>query len=160
MSNVVKQVAQDILFAEIRSMLSQGSHVQLRVRGRSMRPMLEHERDLVTLEHKPAHCYRRGDIVLASTSDQRWVLHRIVRCDKLKCTLQGDGNVGQQEECQRVDIIGRVVSFQRKTRQFSVDHWIWQIYANVWQTLVYLRRPLLLAYELLHHMSIRISSFK
>ena len=109
MSNVVKQVAQDILFAEIRSMLSDGSQVQLRVRGRSMRPMLEHERDLVTLEHKPAHCYRRGDIVLASTSDQRWVLHRIVRCDKLKCTLQGDGNVGQQEECQRVDIIGRVV---------------------------------------------------
>ena len=97
---------------------------------------------------------------MASTSDQRWVLHRIVRCDKLKCTLQGDGNVGQQEECQRVDIIGRVVSFQRKTRQFSVDHWIWQIYANVWQTLVYLRRPLLLAYELLHRMSIRISSFK
>ena len=60
MSNVVRQVEQNKLFEEMRSLLVQDCQVQLRVRGRSMRPMLEHERDLVTLQQEPAQTYGQG----------------------------------------------------------------------------------------------------
>lgn len=150
MSNVVRQVEQNKLFEEMRSLLVQGCQVQLRVRGRSMRPMLEHERDLVTLQQEPAQTYGQGDVVLAYTSDERWVLHRIVQCDDTSCVLQGDGNVGQQEQCLRTDILGRVVYFERKSKKYAVCHVFWRVYARLWQCLAFVRRPLLLGYELLH----------
>lgn len=150
MSNVVRQVEQNKLFEEMRSLLVQGCQVQLRVRGRSMRPMLEHERDLVTLQQEPAQTYGQGDVVLAYTSDERWVLHRIVQCDDTCCFLQGDGNVGQQEQCLRTDILGRVVYFERKSKKYAVCHVFWRVYARLWQCLAFVRRPLLLGYELLH----------
>jgi len=150
MSNVVRQVEQNKLFEEMRSLLVQDCQVQLRVRGRSMRPMLEHERDLVTLQQEPAQIYGQGDVVLAYTSDERWVLHRIVQCDDTCCVLQGDGNVGQQEQCLRTDILGRVVYFERKSKKYAVYHVFWRVYARLWQCLAFVRRPLLLGYELLH----------
>lgn len=150
MSNVVRQVEQNKLFEEMRSLLVQDCQVQLRVRGRSMRPMLEHERDLVTLQQEPAQIYGQGDVVLAYTSDERWVLHRIVQCDDTCCVLQGDGNVGQQEQCLRTDILGRVVYFERKSKKYAVNHVFWRVYARLWQCLAFVRRPLLLGYELLH----------
>ena len=150
MSNVVRQVEQNKLFEEMRSLLVQDCQVQLRVRGRSMRPMLEHERDLVTLQQEPAQIYGQGDVVLAYTSDERWVLHRIVQCDDTCCVLQGDGNVGQQEQCLRTDILGRVVYFERKSKKYAVYHVFWRGYARLWQCLAFVRRPLLLGYELLH----------
>ena len=150
MSNVVRQVEQNKLFEEMRSLLVQDCQVQLRVRGRSMRPMLEHERDLVTLQQEPAQTDGQGDVVLAYTSDERWVLHRIVQCDDTCCVLQGDGNVGQQEQCLRTDILGRVVYFERKSKKYAVNHVFWRVYARLWQCLAFVRRPLLLGYELLH----------
>ena len=47
LDGVVKDVKTEVLFAEIRSLLLQGRQVKMRVRGRSMRPMLEHHRDSV-----------------------------------------------------------------------------------------------------------------
>ncbi|RKV82268.1 MAG: hypothetical protein D8H91_01400 [Alloprevotella sp.] len=159
MSNVVRQVEQNLLFEEMRNVLSQGCQVQLRVRGRSMRPMLEHERDSVTLQQEPVLRYGQGDVVLAHTTDARWVLHRIVQCDDTRCVLQGDGNVGQQEQCLRTEILGRVVYFERKSKRYAANHVFWRVYANFWQRLVLVRRPLLLGYELLHRFAVYCSHF-
>lgn len=150
MGDKVKTVSSDIFFAEIKSLLVAGKQVQIIVRGRSMRPMLEHERDKVTLQQRPLRDYQRGDVVLARTTIGQWVLHRIVSCDESTCTLQGDGNVVQREACLRAEILGRVVQFTRKSRTCSVEHWQWRIYRWLWMHSVLLRRPLLLAYEVVH----------
>lgn len=160
MANVVRQVEQNVLFKEMRGMLAQGCQVQLRVRGRSMRPMLEHERDLVTLQQVPSPSYCRGDVVLAHTTDERWVLHRIVACDNTFCILQGDGNVGQQEQCLRTDILGKVVQFERKSKTYAVNHFFWRLYASLWHRLMFMRRPLLYGYELMYRLAMYGSHFK
>ena len=121
--------------------------------------MLEHERDSVTLQQEPVLRYGQGDVVLAHTTDARWVLHRIVQCDDTCCILQGDGNVGQQEQCLRTDILGRVVYFERKSKRYAVNHVFWRVYANFWQHHVLVRRPLLLGYELLHRFAVYCSHF-
>lgn len=121
--------------------------------------MLEHERDSVTLQQEPVLRYGQGDVVLAHTTDARWVLHRIVQCDDARCILQGDGNVGQQEQCLRTDILGRVVYFERKSKRYAVNHVFWRMYANIWQRLVLVRRPLLIGYELLHRFAGYCSHF-
>ena len=121
--------------------------------------MLEHERDSVTLQQEPVLRYGQGDVVLAHTTDARWVLHRIVQCDDKRCILQGDGNVGQQEQCLRTEILGRVVYFERKSKRYAVNQVFWRVYANFWQRLVLVRRPLLLGYELLHRFAGYCSPF-
>lgn len=153
MDSAMRTVGNDGLLVATRQLLAEGRRVQLTVRGRSMRPMLEHNRDTVVLEAQLPADYQRGDVVLAQTTTQQWVLHRIVSCDDRQCQLQGDGNVAQQETCDRASIAGRVVQFTRKSRTFAVEHWAWRAYRWLWMHTLLLRRPLLIAYELWHRTS-------
>ena len=157
LEGVVKDVKTEVLFAEIRSLLLQGRQVKMRVRGRSMRPMLEHHRDSVVLQRFAESSYRCGDIVLAYTLDGRWMLHRIIACNDSDCWLQGDGNIGSQEQCKRTDILGKVVQFQRKSKLHSATHWFWQLYARLWTASVVCRRPLLFLYEGWHRVANTLS---
>lgn len=149
MADKIVEVANEVFLAELSELLAARKQVRFAVRGRSMRPMLEHERDSVVLEQQALADYQRGDVVLALTTTGYWVLHRIVHCEgDTACVLQGDGNVGLQERCLRQDILGRVVQFTRKSHTYAVEHWLWRLYKCLWMHTVFLRRPLLLAYEL------------
>lgn len=148
MDNSTKHVDNHQLFSELQTWLSEGKQVNLTVRGRSMRPMIEHQRDAVTIAQATSTSYCRGDVVLALTTDHRWVLHRLMSVDGDYCTLQGDGNVAVQEQCQLQNIIGRVVMFTRKGHQYKVNSRFWRTYALLWMSLLPLRRYLLWGYEL------------
>jgi len=56
-----------LFFAEVEAMLSEGREVQIRMKGHSMRPLLRSERDQVVLTPctDPARL-RPGDVVLFS----------------------------------------------------------------------------------------------
>jgi hypothetical protein len=135
-----------VLLPEVVKLLNDGHTVTLRLRGFSMRPFLENDRDKALLV-KPSDL-KVGDPVLAEISPCHYVLHRIIGIDGNVVTLRGDGNIAI-ETCKLEDVKGAVIGFYRKGRQKldSTDGWKWRIYSWVWMRLFPVRRYILAAYR-------------
>ncbi len=131
---------------EIVKLMEEGHTVTLRLKGFSMRPFLEDNRDKALLA-KPIKT-QLGDVVLAETSPKHYVLHRVVKIDGDKVTLRGDGNLGT-EQCTLSDIKGFAIGFYRKGREKidKTNGWKWRTYSFVWCSLLPLRRYLLAFYR-------------
>ena len=135
-----------VFLPEIIKLLEEGHTVTLPLRGFSMRPFLEDNRDKALLT-KPV-CPKVGDPVLAEISPKHFVLHRIIKIEEEKVTLRGDGNLST-EYCTRKDIQGAVIGFYRKGREKldRTDGWKWQTYSRIWMRLYPIRRYLLAIYK-------------
>lgn len=140
------QFANAVLLPEIVKMIEEGHTVTLRLRGFSMRPFLEDNRDKALLT-KPLNV-KTGDPVLAEIAPEHFVLHRIVAIDGQKVTLRGDGNLSD-EHCQLSDIRASVVGFYRKgrTKLDRTDGTKWRVYSWLWMHLYPIRRYLLAFYR-------------
>lgn len=140
------QFANAVLLPEIVKMIEEGHTVTLRLRGFSMRPFLEDNRDKALLT-KPLNV-KMGDPVLAEIAPGHFVLHRIVAIDGQKVTLRGDGNLSD-EHCQLSDIRASVVGFYRKGRTTldRTDGTKWRVYSWLWMHLYPIRRYLLAFYR-------------
>ena len=135
-----------VLLPEVVRMLNEGHSVTLRLRGFSMRPFLENNRDKALL--KKAGEVKVGDAVLAEIEKGKYVLHRIVKIEGDNVTLLGDGNL-RPEHCKTSDIRASVEGFYRKGKEKidPTDGRKWKIYSFVWMRLRPLRRYLLAFYR-------------
>ena len=122
--------------------MDEGHTVTLRLRGISMRPFLEDNRDKAIL--RMAVCPKVGDVVLAEIGNKHYVLHRIIKIDGEHVTLQGDGNLST-ETCEAQNIHGIAIGFYRKgrSRLERTDEPKWKTYSFVWMHLCPIRRYLL-----------------
>lgn len=144
----IKEVrfANSVLIPEIIRMMDEGHTVTLRLKGYSMRPFLEDNRDKALMTK--ATTFAVGDAVLAITDTKHYVLHRIIKIEGDDVTLRGDGNLAT-EHCRREDIKGAVIGFYRKGRETldRTDGRKWRIYSKVWCALFPVRRYLLAFYR-------------
>lgn len=140
------QLANAIFLPEVIKLLEEGHTVTLRLKGYSMRPFLENNRDKALLIQPTS--LNIGDVVLAELAGKIFVLHRIVKIEGDKITLQGDGNL-TREYCTRADIKGFALGFYRKNREKleKTNSPKWKIYSCVWMTLRPIRRYLLAIYR-------------
>jgi len=140
------QFSNAILLPEIVKMLNEGHTVTLRLRGFSMRPFLEDNRDKALLVK--ARNIQVGEPVLAEIDPGHFVLHRIVKIDGNNVTLRGDGNLGD-EHCTIDGVKGLAVGFYRKGRTTldRTNGWKWRTYSAIWMALYPVRRYLLAAYR-------------
>ena len=140
------ELANAVLLPEIVNLMKEGHTVTLRLKGFSMRPFLEDNRDkaLLTQATNP----KVGDPVLAEISPKHFVLHRIIAIDGDHVTLRGDGNLNT-EHCSLKDVHGAVIGFYRKGRSKldRTDGKKWLIYSAIWTHLFPLRRYLLAFYR-------------
>ncbi len=122
-----------LFFAQVEEMLAEGREVQLRVKGFSMRPLLRNERDVVVLApHRSGEPLRRGEIVLFRYCG-RHILHRIVRIDGDRLTLEGDGNYRQQEHCTAGDVAAVACRVIRSNgREIGCDSLRWRLQSRLW----------------------------
>ncbi len=131
---------------EVVKMLNEGHTVTLRLRGYSMRPFLENDRDKALLV-KPSNI-KVGDPVLAEIAPRHFVLHRIDKIEGDNIILRGDGNLGV-EHCKKENIVGAVIGFYRKGRKKmdKTDSRKWKLYSFLWTKLLPIRRYLLGVYR-------------
>jgi hypothetical protein len=131
---------------KVVEMINEGHTVTLRLRGVSMRPFLEDNRDKALLT-KPISP-KKGDPVLAEVEPRHYVLHRITDIHGDNITLRGDGNLAY-EHCKMENIVAGVIGFYRKDRKKldKTNGWKWKTYSCVWLTLSPMRRYLLAAYR-------------
>lgn len=100
----LKQTPEEF-YESVRPVLETGRTVSFYASGDSMRPFI-HNGDVVRLVSSPV--YRRGDVVMCITKEQRVVLHYIVNVDGDVCTLMGAANLKKMEQCRYESIIGKV----------------------------------------------------
>lgn len=105
-SKGVRVVPNEIFLKEVSRMLSEGKSVIIRTKGTSMLPFIRGGRDSVRLSRHPDISV--GDIVLARTSNDMYVLHRVFSFEEDKVILMGDGNLKGREFCNRSDVSGTV----------------------------------------------------
>lgn len=122
--------------------MDEGHTVTIRLKGFSMRPFLEDERDKALLAK--AESVKVGDVVLAEVSPRHYVLHRLINLDNDIATLRGDGNI-RPEYCKKSDIKAVALGFYRKGRKKMdrTDGKKWLIYSLIWTHLYPIRRYLL-----------------
>ena len=138
-------IPNDQLLPMVSEALEQGHTATIWVRGYSMRPFLEHERDRVKLVYPKR--VDVGDAVLAQIAPKHYVLHRVVRKEGNLLTLQGDGNVRGVERCRVDDVCGVVTEYIRPGRTFlASDPWL-RRRIRLWRMLCPVRRLLLLLYR-------------
>ena len=135
-----------VLLPEVIKLLHEGHSATIKLRGFSMRPFLEDNRDKALL--KLPQTVKVGDPVLAEIAEGKYVLHRIVAIDGDAITLLGDGNL-TPEHCSIADIRAAVEGFYRKgkSKLDRTDGWKWRIYSFLWMHLRPIRRYLLAAYR-------------
>ncbi|MDY3104140.1 MAG: S24/S26 family peptidase [Prevotella sp.] len=131
---------------EVIKLLNEGHTVTLLLKGFSMRPFLEDNRDKALLAK--AKDIQVGDAVLAETAPKHYVLHRIIKIQGDTVTLRGDGNLGT-EVCHINDVHGLAIGFYRKgrTKLDKTNGIKWRTYSHIWMALYPIRRYLLAAYR-------------
>lgn len=148
--NKIKEVQfpNAIILPEIIKLINDGHSVTLQLKGYSMRPFLENNRDKALLT-KPTK-FEVGDPVLAEIRDGVYVLHRIIKIDKINdiVTLRGDGNFAT-ETCKQDNIKALAIGFYRKGRKTldRIDGRKWKLYSFLWTHLFPIRRYLLFIYR-------------
>ncbi len=137
----------EAIIPQIIALLDSGHTVTLMLRGISMRPFLEDNRDKALL--KKAGNVNVGDVVLAEISPKRYVLHRLTEIEGDRVVLMGDGNLGT-EQCRMSDIHGYAIGFYRKGRSKieRTDSVKWKTYSFLWMHLRPIRRYLLFLYRI------------
>ncbi len=124
-----------------------GHTVTLPLRGYSMRPYLEDERDKALLTKVPEQL-KVGDVILAEIAPKCYALHRIVNVSGDNITMYGDGNFSP-EHIHRSDVLAIATGFFRKGSEHltPVDSFWYTCYWHIWLKLRPLRYPLLLCYR-------------
>lgn len=140
-----KEIPNDILLGLARDMMREGHTATIAVKGWSMRPFLEHQRDKVTLRLPDE--LKEGDAVLAEIAPGHYVLHRIIDIKGDNITLMGDGNLVGTERCRRQDVAGVVTHYIRPGRTIEATDKTLRRRIRVWRRLLPVRRYLLLIYS-------------
>jgi SOS-response transcriptional repressor LexA len=145
---IQKKVNNHLFMQEIRRLFREEGkkRVTFVVRGFSMRPFLEHERDKVVLS--PPRSPKIGEVVLAEIKEKRYALHRVIAFKNGIYTMQGDGNPTRMtENFTEEKIVGIADAFIRKGRYVPTNGRKWRTYSAVWMMLKPFRRILLAIYR-------------
>lgn len=143
----MKTISNDIFFAQIEELLSEGQSVIIRVKGHSMRPFMRSDRTSVRiapLTDSERKLVSVGDIVLFRYRGHH-VMHRIRRIEEDRITLAGDGNYRLWEHCSHDDIVGMVTDVvSYKGRSISCNSRLWRCASWIWVSLPQLLRRAIL----------------
>ena len=141
-----KEYPNDVLLALVSKKIAEGHDTTIIVKGYSMRPFLEHERDKVILTpvKRPLQV---ADAILAEISPGHYVLHRIIDIQGEDITMMGDGNIRGVEHCKVKDVRGLVTHYIRPKRTIPASDEKLQRNIRLWRRLLPIRRYLLLIYK-------------
>ena len=111
--------------------------VTIPLEGDSMRPLIRRGRDLVTIV--PVNgALKIGDVVLFTLGDGRYIVHRIWKLRGNLVRTLGDNCFGPEPWFPREQVLGRVTSFERDGRRYSLTTPLSRAFGRGWMAL----RPL------------------
>lgn len=108
--------------------------------GVSMLPMMRQGRDIFTVTRKTEARCRKFDVVLYLAPSGDYVLHRIVKVREKDYVILGDNCLNKEYGITDGDILGVLTGFVRRSKEYSVTHHGYRLYAAVWYAIYPLRR--------------------
>ncbi len=155
------KLANEVFLPQVCQLVDEGRNVAINLKGNSMRPFLESDRDVGWL--KKAKDFKIGEVVLAEISKGHFVLHRI---DKIHnnwiiiktrtsdkeaiVTLRGDGNVHGTEFCKLKDVRALCFKVVRNGKEWNLTKSKrWKVFSWYWTHTLLIRRYQLALYRLL-----------
>lgn len=139
--NVV-ELSNAVFLGEVKKLVAEGHDVTLRVKGVSMRPFLEDQRDKIVLT-RITLTPQVGDAVLAEIAPGKYVYHRIIDLVGGEVTLKGDGNVRCTERCHVSHVVAATKQLIRKDKIYLPEGKLWRCYSALWPKWPLARRILL-----------------
>ncbi len=146
--NIEHTIANDVLLGQVCELLAEGRRVKLRAKGDSMRPFIHGQEDTLLLA--PAVKVCRGDVVLARTTEDLYVVHRVLRMEDDSVELGGDGNLFRRETCTRTHIYGIVEAIVRDGRTRGMTSMSARLLALGWRVCLPFRRVWWIVRQALH----------
>jgi hypothetical protein len=114
----------------IRAALERGQCVRLTANGSSMLPFIYNGETVELVP--PRSSLMRGDIVLAQTAEDRYVLHRVVQIEGDAVFLRGDAQNHREGPLPRQAVLGRAVTCSHHGRVRVQDRGGWHWAGLVW----------------------------
>ena len=112
--NTVKTIPNELFFATVEEVISEGRSVEMTVKGFSMRPFFRNGRDVVVLS--PVEGALREGMVVLFRHKGAHILHRLRKIEGQRLTIEGDGNYRQREEAQMGDVVAYVSEVRPNNR--------------------------------------------
>ena len=123
--------------ASFESILDRDGKLVYKTKGRSMKPMLRENRDLVIIR-KPSGRLRRHDVALYRRG-QSYVLHRVIRVRDQDYAIRGDNTYSLETGITDVDVLGVLTAFVRDGHEYAVTDFSYRLYVCLWCALYPLR---------------------
>lgn len=99
--------------------------------GVSMLPLLRQGKDLLIVTKKAHGRCRVGDVVLYTRTDNKYVLHRVIKVRTNDYVIMGDNCVTKEYGIRDEHIIGVMTGFVRNSIQHSTDEEGYRIYTFI-----------------------------
>ncbi len=122
-----KTVKLEELLPTIEEILKSGGTATFTPNGNSMHPMLKSGRDTVTLK-KAELPLKKYDLPLYRLKNGKFILHRVIGKNKNGYIMRGDNLLKKEYDITDDMIVGVVVSFNRKSKDYSVKSFRYRLY--------------------------------
>ncbi len=146
----VKQLPMSEMSPLIVGLINEGHDVSIIVTGNSMKPMLRHLKDTVTLTKCDPQALKKGDIPLYLRENGQYVLHRIMKAHPDCYDISGDNQWELEKGVKPSQILCKVKSFTRSGKQHSTEELTYRVYESLWRLLFGLRKHIKRTYVTLH----------
>lgn len=118
--------------SSIEAYLNEHGTLTYTFKGVSMNPLLKQGRDLFTVASKTSARCKKYDVVLYRRPPNQLVLHRVVEVRENDYVILGDNCIAKEYGIRDKDIIGVMVSCNRKGKVISVADWRYRLYSHIW----------------------------
>lgn len=125
-------VHNESFFSHILTEINAGHPVIIPLKGNSMLPFIRPTTDEIELSPLNERSIQKGNIVLAKTEANSYVIHRIEKLEEDTITLRGDGNLTTREHCKKENILAEVTTVLRKKRKIEKNDINWNLYKMLW----------------------------
>ena len=133
-------IPNEIFFLHIFLEINSYKAVKIPVKGSSMLPFIRPLSDEIELTGLNEESITKGNIVLARTSENKFIVHRIEKVEKDVITLRGDGNLSLREQCDKKNIFAEVTAVYKKKRTIRKGSFEWNLAKECWFSSPLLRR--------------------
>ena len=138
------ELSNELFFAEVEQLISQGENVTITIKGNSMRPWLQNSKHKVIVKPLADSILQCGDIALFRYKGKH-ILHRVVKIENGKITFSGDGNIGIKEQASKNDVIALVESIITSSgRVIECNSNEWKTKSKLWLALPQFARRIIL----------------
>lgn len=105
-----------------------------------MRPFIRPFSDEIELTELNEYSLAKGNIVLAKTSENKFIVHRIEKVSDNVIILRGDGNLSAREVCGIKNVFAEVTAVYKKRKKISKGSFQWNLAKTCWFRTPLLRR--------------------